>query len=77
MSTEIDYEAWYTDADNLVTLAHEFYRWAPFLIPDELEKLEELMHSIEPVPEPEPDYDDWHSESGGPYWTIERMFEDL
>jgi hypothetical protein len=77
MSTGIDYDDWHSESDNLVTLAHGFYRWAPFQAPDELEELEELMQSVEPPPEPEADYDDWHSESGGPYWTIARMFEDL
>jgi hypothetical protein len=77
MNTELDYETWYTEAGNLVMLAHELYRWAPFPIPDELGKLEELIATVEPPPEPEPDYDDWHSGSGEAYWTIERMFEDL
>jgi hypothetical protein len=77
MSIDSDYDDWYSDADGLVMLAREFYTWAPFPIPDELEKLEALMNSVQPPPEPEPDYDDWHSGSGGSYWTIERMFEDL
>lgn len=78
-SIKSDYDDWYADTDSLVTLAREFYEWAPFPIPDELETLEELMGSVEPPPEfePEPDHDDWRNGPAGVYWTIERMFEDL
>jgi hypothetical protein len=74
-----DYDTWYAGADSLMTLAHGFYDWAPFPIPDELAMLEELINIVEPPPEfePEPDYDDWRDGSAGVYWTIERMFEDL
>lgn len=74
-----DYDAWYAEADSLVTLARAFYKWALFQIPDELATLEELVDTVEPPreSEPEPDYDDWRNGPAGVYWTIERMFEDL
>ena len=81
LSFKDDYDAWYAEADSLVTLARRFYKWAPFQIPDELATLEGLMDTVgtppESEPEPEPDYDDWRNGSVGVYWTIERMFEDL
>ena len=73
-----EYEDWYAQAEDLVTLARAFYRWAPFPMPGELERLEELMELVKPPPEFEPDMDDdWRRASDGVYWTIDRMFEDL
>lgn len=77
-SMKDEYDAWCAEADSLVTLARGFYKWALFQIPDELATLEELVDTVEPPPEhdPEPD-DDLRNGSAGVYWTIERMFEDL
>lgn len=74
-----EYDEWYSNGSSLVDVAREFYAWADFDAPDDLERLEELLLDVagpgEPDYEPEP-HALW---SGSPaeYWTIETMFEDL
>lgn len=70
--------SWHGEASMLVDLARGFYEWAPFRAPDTIGILEGLVDTVvEPVdPEWEPDYD-LYEYSPTPYWTIERMFEDL
>ena len=73
-----DYDTWYSDADGLVTLIDGFYKWVPFFdVPDGLETLKELMKNVVLPREPDSDHDYFNGETGGEYWTIERMFEDL
>lgn len=73
-----DEESWYSDASILVNLARQFYRWAPFQAPDTVATLEQLMDDVVLPREPEWERDDdWRRDSTEPYWTIERMFEDL
>ncbi len=77
MATEYDYDSWYSDVDGLVTLIDGFYKWVPFEVPDGLETLKELMETVVSPREPDFEYNDFNGETGGEYWTIERMFEDL
>jgi hypothetical protein len=74
----MDEESWHSNAGFLVDLAREFYRWAPFQAPHTVATLEALMDEVilPREPEWEPD-DDWRDDYTEPYWTIERMFEDL
>ena len=71
-------DSWYEDANALVDLARRFYEWAPFGAPSTIGTLEGLMQTVilPGEPEWEPDYDSYEY-SPAPYWTIERMFEDL
>jgi hypothetical protein len=73
-----DEESWHSNAGILVNLAREFYRWAPFQAPDTILTLEKLMDDVIVPEEPEWERDDdWRGDSTEPYWTIERIFEDL
>jgi hypothetical protein len=71
-------DSWYEDANTIVNLARGFYTWAPFRAPDTIGILKGLIDTVILPGEPdwEPD-NDFYEYSPAPYWTIERMFEDL
>lgn len=73
-----DYDTWYGEADDLVTLARQFYRWAALKVPQALSDLETLVHTVVGPLEPDWDIeDDLTDTTPAEYWTIETMFEDL
>ena len=73
-----DYDTWYGEADDLLTLAGQFYSWAPLKAPGMLGDLRKLLQTVMGPPEPEWDpEDDLREATPAHYWTIEALFEDL
>jgi hypothetical protein len=70
-------EDWHAEANVLVDLARGFYGWAPFPAPRTIGILEGLIDDVMLPGEPDPEPDDYWGFEPEPYWTIERMFEDL
>lgn len=72
------YDGWFAEGESLLDLARSLYAWASVDTPEDLDHLEDLLHSVEGPPEP--DWEDMAAlEAGGAseYWTIEAIFEDL
>jgi hypothetical protein len=72
------YDQWYDEANTLLETGREFYEWTGFETPSELDRLESLLATIEPPSEPgEEEAEYLGRRAPQPYWTIERLFEDL
>lgn len=76
---EHEYATWESNADEVLTTADGFYRWALLEAPQQLENLRALTRDLVPPPEPdlEAHDDDRADRFREEYWTIERMFHDL
>jgi hypothetical protein len=73
-----EFDQWKSDVDELVGTSQDFLRWSGVNEIGPMTELEEVKDSAERPIAPEPD-DDYREERqvSGPYWTIDRMFEDL
>lgn len=73
-----EFDQWKSDVDELVGTSQDFLRWSGVNEIGPMTELEEVKDSAERPIAPEPD-DEYREERqvSGPYWTIDRMFEDL
>jgi hypothetical protein len=73
-----EFDQWESNVDELIDTAQGFLKWTGF---DEIGSLAEITKVRESAERPrEHEPEDGHYEQrqvSGPYWTIERMFEDL
>jgi len=73
-----EFDQWESDVDELVGTSRDFLRWSGVNELGTITELEEVKDSAERPQERESE-GDYREERqvSGPYWTIDRMFEDL
>ncbi|SRR5216684_1914195 len=73
-----EFDQWHSSSQELLKAAKDFVQWAVAEPIGGVEKLVEVFDSSDRPREAEPDeYHDSGSRDPGPYWTVERLFEDL
>jgi hypothetical protein len=73
-----EFDEWQSDSKKFIATAENFGRWGTTEPLEAVSKLKRVLDSAERPhePDPEEESDRWAPESG-PYWTIQRLFEDL
>lgn len=73
-----EFDEWESKCKELLSAATDFSGWGITGRIDAIKELEEVSEMAERPREPEPEYvEDESPARSGPYWTIDRLFEDL
>jgi len=73
-----EFDEWHSNSKKFITTAEDFARWGTTEPLSVVTELKQVLDSAERPHEPdsEGDSEQWTPDSG-PYWTIQRLFEDL
>jgi len=73
-----EFDDWHSDSDKFLSTVVDFARWGAYGPIKGVEELREVFGFAERPYEPELDIrDETEFRPSGPYWTIQRLFEDL
>jgi hypothetical protein len=73
-----EFDQWHTKSQKFLSTVKDFIRWGATEPVEAIEELEEIFELASRPRESEPEEnDDQQLPESGPYWTIDRLFEDL
>jgi hypothetical protein len=73
-----EFDDWRSESDKFLATAADFVPWGISESPNGVEELRQVFDTAERPYEPEPEQrDDMELPTSGPYWTVQRLFEDL
>jgi energy-coupling factor transporter ATP-binding protein EcfA2 len=73
-----EFDEWRFTARKLLATSEDFFRWGITAPADGIEELKKVLElANRPREQESEDYSDQQLPDSGPYWTVERLFEDL